>query len=35
MQLSEEEYARKRTHNSSLVQIENFFTRVTGKPRDA
>ena len=26
MQLSEEEYARKRIHNGSSVQIENSFT---------
>ena len=29
MQSSKEEYARKRIHNGSLVQIENSFTRVT------
>ena len=29
MQLSNEEYARKRIHNGSLLQIENFVTRVT------
>ena len=31
MQLSKEEYARKRTHNGCLVQIEIRL----GKPRDA
>ena len=40
MQLSKEEYARKRIRNGSLVQIKNSVTRVTfpasfGKPRDA
>ena len=29
MQLSNEEYARKRIHNGSSVQIENSVTRVT------
>ena len=29
MQLSKEEYARKRIHNGSLVQIENSVTLVT------
>ena len=29
MQLSKEEYARKRVHNDSSVQIENSVTRVT------
>ena len=29
MQLSKEEYARKRIHNGSSVQIENSVTRVT------
>ena len=29
MQLSTEEYARKRIHNGSSVQIENSVTRVT------
>ena len=29
MKLSKEEYARKRIHNGSLVQIENSVTRVT------
>ena len=29
MQLSKEEYARKRIHNGSSVQTENSITRVT------
>ena len=29
MQLSKEEYARKRIHNASSVRIENSVTRVT------
>ena len=29
MQLSKEEYARKRIHNGSSVQTENSVTRVT------
>ena len=29
MQLSKEEYARKRIHNGSSVQIENSIPRVT------
>ena len=29
MQLSKEEYARKRIHNGSSVQIENSVTQVT------
>ena len=33
MQLSKEEYSRKRTHNGFLVQIESPVTQ--GKPRDA
>ena len=40
MQLSEEEYARKRTHNGCLVQIESPLTQDNCsaslvKPRDA
>ena len=40
MQLSKEEYVRKRTHNGCLVQIESPVTRNNcsaslGKPRDA
>ena len=40
MQLSKEEYARKRTHNGYLVQIESPVTQDNcsaslGKPRDA
>ena len=40
MQLSKEEYARKRTHKGCLVQIENPVTQDNslaslGKPRDA
>ena len=40
MQLTKEEYARKRTHNSCLVQIESPVTQEScsasvGKPRDA
>ena len=40
MQLSKEEYAKKRTHNGCLVQIENSVTQDNcsaslGKPRDA
>ena len=40
MQLSKEEYARKRTHNGCLVQIESPATKDNclasiGKPRDA
>ena len=38
MQLSKEEYARKRIHNGSSVQIENSVTLVTARhlePRDA
>ena len=40
MQLSKEEYARKRTHNGRLVQIESSITQDNcleslGKPRDA
>ena len=39
MQLSKEEYARKRTHNGCLVQIESPVTQDNclaslGKPRD-
>ena len=39
MQLSKEEYARKKIHNGSLVQIENSVTRVSlvmpnSNPRD-
>ena len=39
MQLSKEEYARKRIHNGFSVQIENSVTRVTVRhynsyPRD-
>ena len=29
MQLSKEEYARKRIHNGSSMQVENSVTRVT------
>ena len=40
MQLSKEEYERKRPHNGCLVQIESPVTQVNcsallGKPRDA
>ena len=40
MQLSKEEYARKRIHNGCLVQIEIHVTQDNcsaslGKPRDA
>ena len=40
MQLSKEEYARKRIHNGCSVRIENSITRDNcsashGKPRDA
>ena len=40
MQLSKKEYARKRTHNGCLVQIESSVTQDNGsaslgKPRDA
>ena len=40
MQLSKEEYARKRTHNGCLVQTESPVTQYNcsaslGKPRDA
>ena len=40
MQLSNEEYARKRTHNGCLVQIESPVTQdicleSLGKPHDA
>ena len=40
MQLSKEEYARKRTHNGCLVQIESHVTQdncstLLGKTRDA
>ena len=40
MQLSKEEYARKRTHNVCLVQIESPVAQDNclaslGKPRDA
>ena len=40
MQLSKEEYARKRIHNVCLVQIESHVTQDNcsaslGKPRDA
>ena len=40
MQLSKEEYARKRTHNGCLVQLESPVTQVNcsaslGKTRDA
>ena len=40
MQLSTEEYARKRIHNGCLVQIESPVTQdnrsaLLGKPRDA
>ena len=40
MQLSKEEYARKRTHNGCLVQIESPVSQDNcsaslGKPRDA
>ena len=40
MQLSKEEYARKRTHNVCFVQIESPVTQDNcsaslGKPRDA
>ena len=34
MQLSKEEYARKRIHNDSSVQIENSVTRVTVRPNN-
>ena len=33
MQLSKEEYARKRIHNGFSVQIENSDIRVTGSTR--
>ena len=35
MQLSKEEYARKRIHNGSSVQIENSVTRVTVRHHSA
>ena len=35
MQLSKEEYARKRIHNGSSVQIENSVTRVTVRNHEA
>ena len=35
MQLSKEEYARKRIHNGSSVQIENSVTRVTARYHSA
>ena len=35
MQLSKEEYARKRIHNGSSVQIENSVTRVTVRNHSA
>ena len=35
MQLSKEEYARKRIHNGSSVQIENSITWVTVRHRSA
>ena len=40
MQLSKEEYGRKRAHNGCLVQIESPVTQdnclaALGKPRDA
>ena len=40
MQLSKEEYTRKRTHNGCLVQIESPVTQDNcsaspGQPRDA
>ena len=35
MQLSKEEYARKRTHNGSSVQIENSVTLVTARHHSA
>ena len=40
MQLSKEEYARKRLHNGCLVQIESLVTQDNclaslGNPRDA
>ena len=40
MQLSKNEYARKRIHNGCSVRIENFYTLDNysvslGKPRDA
>ena len=40
MQLSKEEYARKRTHNDCLKQLESPVTQDNclsslGKPRDA
>ena len=35
MQLSKEEYARKRINNGSSVQIENSVTRVTVRHRSA
>ena len=35
MQLSKEEYARKRIHNGSSVQIENSVTRVTVQHHEA
>ena len=35
MQLSKEEYARKRIHNGSSVQIENSVTRVTARHDEA
>ena len=35
MQLSKEEYTRKRIHNGSSVQIENSVTRVTVRHHEA
>ena len=35
MQLSKEEYARKRIHNGSSVQIENRVTQVTNRHHSA
>ena len=35
MQLSKKEYARKRIHDSSSVQIENSVTRVTVRHHSA
>ena len=35
MKLSKEEYARKRVHNGSSVQIENSVTRVTARHDEA
>ena len=35
MQLSKEEYARKRIHNASSVQIENSVTRVAVRQHSA